>query len=774
MLLLLLALQAGPQPDSVSVYDGLKRQTDFHAPRIEATAVVDGVLDEAAWAEAAVLTGFSQYQPVDGRPAEDSTQVLVWYAPNAVYFGIRGFEAHGAVHATLAQRDHIDSDDYVQIMLDTFHDRRRVLVFGVNPLGVQSDGVRAEGQVTAPGATPGQVDLNPDFVYESKGRLTSFGFEIEVRIPFKSLRYQSASVQSWGINILRRVQHSGYDNTWTPARRASASFIAQEGALVGLSDLRRGLVLETNPFVSMKTDGLPPVPTSTGWRYDTSPDAGGNLRWGATPNLTMDLTVRPDFSQVEADVAQIATDPRFALFYAEKRPFFLEGLDQFSNPNRLIYTRQIVSPRAGLKLTGKMSGTNVAVISAVDDRSASATASHPIYNLARIRRDVGRQSSVGLVYTDKVDGGNFNRVAAADTRIIFQRMYYAEIQAAASATRIGGRSVTGPLFTATEDRTGRKYGHHYTVLFIDSAFQAQSGFVNRTNISQLGAANRFTWYGQRGALIESFTARQDLTSTWKYRDLFQGTAPLEVKSGVTNTFLLHGGWTVELRPIWESYAFDPSAYTAYRIARTVAGVTDTVGYVAPDRVNSVYGMSFRVATPRFRQFGADVTVLPKRDVEFREGALASSMSVMATLDWRPSDKIRVSPLWSHLHHNRNRDGTRIDNQSVARFKVEYQFSRPLFFRFVGQYTAQERDALRDPRTDQPILVPDGHGGFATSTRLVSNSLRVDWLISYQPNPGTVIFAGYGSSLTEPDAFQFQTLRRVSDGFFVKLSYLFRM
>src|SRR5690349_20163623 len=204
MFLLLLALQAGPSPDSVQVYDGLKRQTEFHAPRIEATAVVDGVLDEPAWDRAAMLTGFSQYMPVDGRPAEDSTQVLVWYAPNAIYFGIRGFESHGAVHASLAQRDHIDSDDYVQIMLDTFYDRRRVLVFGVNPLGVQSDGVRADGQVTAPGAVPGTVDLNPDFVYDSKGRLTPYGFEIEVRIPFKSLRYQSASVQTWGINILRR------------------------------------------------------------------------------------------------------------------------------------------------------------------------------------------------------------------------------------------------------------------------------------------------------------------------------------------------------------------------------------------------------------------------------------------------------------------------------------------------------------------------------------------------------------------------------------------
>src|SRR5712692_8886400 len=153
----LLVLLQSADPDPV-VYDGLKRQLEVHLPRIETTVTIDGALDEPAWRQAALLTGFSQYMPVDGRRAEDSTQVLVWYAPNAIYFGIRAFEAHGAVHATLAQRDHIDSDDYIQIMLDTFYDRRRVLVFGVNPLGVQSDGVRAEGQVSAPGAMPGQVD----------------------------------------------------------------------------------------------------------------------------------------------------------------------------------------------------------------------------------------------------------------------------------------------------------------------------------------------------------------------------------------------------------------------------------------------------------------------------------------------------------------------------------------------------------------------------------------------------------------------------------------
>jgi hypothetical protein len=313
------------------------------------------------------------------------------------------------------------------------------------------------------------------------------------------------------------------------------------------------------------------------------------------------------------------------------------------------------------------------------------------------------------------------------------------------------------------------------LLAFDPAFQAQSGFVSRTGIVQWGAANRFTWYGSRGAALESVTLRPELTGIWKYDRFTQGDAPLEARQTTTATFTLRGGWILEAKPTFETYAFDPAVYAGYAVRRTIGTVVDTVKYVVPGRVSGVWGSSLRLATPRFRQFGGDVTVYPKRDIDFREAALARSLSINATLDWRPNDQIRISPLVSHLHRNRGRDGTRIESQSVGRLKLEYQLSRPIFVRFVGQYTAQERDALRDPRTDEPILTySTSRGTYFTTTRQVTNTFRVDWLFSYQPNPGTVIFAGYGNTLTEPDAFAFSGLRRVSDGFFVKVSYLFRV
>ena len=222
-----------------STYIGRENQLNVAIPRIAADVTVDGNLDEPVWQQAALLTGFSEFSPRDGIAAADSTQVLVWYSPTALYFGIRAFEPHGAVHATLADRDKIASDDNVQILLGTFHDHRQAYVFGVNPLGVQMDGTIVEqGQSLIGGLTPtlsGRVgpDLSQDFVFSSRGRLTDYGYEVEIRIPLKSLKYQSGEGQSWDLNIVREVQHSGNEDSWVPAKRASTSFLAQSGTSTG-------------------------------------------------------------------------------------------------------------------------------------------------------------------------------------------------------------------------------------------------------------------------------------------------------------------------------------------------------------------------------------------------------------------------------------------------------------------------------------------------------------------------------------------------------------
>src|SRR5437867_4506009 len=687
MLSLLLALQSAQALDPPSTYNGLAKQLAVAIPRVEAAATVDGALDEPVWRRAARLVGFSQYRPVDGRPAADSTQVLVWYAPDAVYFGIRAYEAHGnVVRATLADRDKIDADDRIQILLDTYDDHRRALLFAVNPLGVQEDGVWSDGfEAPAGGPQAGGrfdavIDLNPDYVYESRG-----------------------------------------------------------------------------------------APGTLAYVYKGEPDLGGTLRWGITQNLSLNATANPDFSQVEADVGQVTANQRFPLFFPEKRPFFLEGLEQYDTPNRLIYTRRVGQPVAGGKLTGKVGATNIAYLTAVDDRGQSATGDNPIYNLLRLRRDLGASSTAGLVYTDRTDGDAYNRVFGTDLRVVWRKIWFSQAQLVGAWTRDAAAARAGTLWDLTMyDRTGRAYGNHGEIQGVSPDFVAAAGFVPRTNYVQMTIYNRFSWYGRPGDLVDQVSTFVGLTPLWRYDDFLHLRSTIEGGIQDTWTANLRGGWGITVNLSDLEQRFDSGAYTGY--------ATDSAGtpFALPHGLYNLLGGDIGVTTPN-RALTAAADVGYSAVPIFAEAAAGRQLATQMTLTWRPTQAVRIEGLWTHQGITRARDGSRFSIANIPRLKLEYQLTRYIFFRYVGQYFAQQREALEDPRTGLALVLDSSAtarlgpaGGAAT------NELRSDFLFSYRPTPGTVLFFGYGASLTEPDAFRFQNLRRASYGFFLKASYLFRM
>ena len=762
-----------------SIYDGRARQLSVHAPRLESEVQMDGSLDEPVWRDAALLTGFSLYQPIDGRPAPDSTEVLVWYSPTALYVGVRAFEPHAAVHATLADRDRVSGDDNVELHLDTFHDLRRAFVFIVNPLGIQADGTKSEGGGFIPGSNvmPGQNDLSADFLWQSKGHITPWGYEVEMRIPFKSLRYPMHAVQDWGIQIVRNVQHSGYQETWTPARRASASFIAQEGTLVGLRDLHHGQVVELNPELTSTISGAPaarPDGTPGEWHYARTDALGGNVKWGLGSDFVLNGTVKPDFSQVEADATQIASDLRFALFYPEKRPFFVEGSDQFNVPNTLVYTRQIVHPTAAAKLTGILDGTEVAFMSALDDPGVSRVpGENPAASILRLQRGFSGQSTAGLLVSDREEGPQFNRLAGGDVHVVFGRMYFAQLQAVASATNAGSGTHTAPMWEAVLDRTGRSFGFHYNVIGIHPDFAAWNGFVPRTGYVQANVLNRFTAYGHPGSLFERYNVFLTSNALWRYDDVLAGRSILEDRLSANNQLTFRGGWSVAVQPALASYAFDPASYGGLVVlAPSPAGV-DTLPFTASPRLGTAL-LGANISTPQYRRWDASASITGGRDIDFRETSRVRRLDVNASVDWRPTEQLRVSGSYASTALARRAGGATTTRIRIPRLRAEYQLSRSVFVRFVGQYTAITGDSVvRDWRTGLPVF-DETTTGLVPATRALSSAFRVDWLFSYRPTPGTVFFFGYGSSLTEQDPLAFRNLHRETDGFFVKGSYLFRM
>jgi hypothetical protein len=779
-------------PDSTGrIYDGSRGQLAVAIPRLEQALQVDGSLTEPAWAQAAVLTGFSRYAPSDGAAAENRTEVLVWFSPTAIHFGIRAHARAGTVRATLADRDRIFADDHILLFLSTFNDGRQALVFGVNPLGVQGDGSLVETGAASSGGFRGQaigregIDVSQDFVFQSAGRLTDYGYEVEVRIPFKSLKYQPGDRQDWGLSVTRQVQSLGHEDSWAPARRAAPSFLGQGGQLQGIHSLSRGLVLDVSPVVTAKTTGGPGA--GGDWAYGGgAPEVGANARWGITPNLTLNGTIWPDFAEVESDASQVVYDPRSAVFFAERRPFFLDGIENFTTPNRLIYTRRLLEPIAAVKLTGKTGGTSLGYIAGVDDEEVSLTGDdHAVYNMFRVQQDMGRQSRSGAVLTHRVEGDRTNLVAGVDGNLVLHPTLALQWQAARSWTSNGpgtGGTRSAPLWQGALIRSGRAWAARFSARGVHQDFVAASGFLSRTDIASARLSNQFTTYGQPGGLFERGSAEVVLDGTWTYDDLVNGRDPQDRKLHFNQNVALRGGWTLGASVLIESFGYDPRLYHHIAVERTTGAVVDTIAYndwvpaTHADLPNLDYVISLN--TPRLGGWSLNTQLIWGQDENFFEWSSAKVWIVNGGVQWRPTDKVRLDGTYVLQSYRRKTDGSSVSVSHIPRVKLEYQVTRSVFLRAVGEYRYVRQDDLRDDsRSEGPLLVRNPSTGVyqrGPALGFTRHTFRGDLLLSVLPSPGTVLFLGYGNTLRDPD-LQGDTgrLRRINDAFFLKLSYLFR-
>ncbi|MFN8570635.1 MAG: DUF5916 domain-containing protein [Gemmatimonadaceae bacterium] len=767
-LLFLLQVSAPTQSSGPAEYPGSSRPA-ITVPRADADITIDGRLDEAQWARAARLTSFSQYQPVDGLGADEATEVRVFYTPRAIYFGVKAQVRGRAVSATLSKRDNISNDDRIAIFLDTFNDKRRAFIFGANALGVQLDGVRTEGAAAAGNMFGGSTDYSPDYQFDSRGEVSDSGYTVEIRIPFKSLRFPSAQPQQWGINIQRDSPATGKTDTWTNARQATNSFLQQSGTLVGIADVDRGVVTEVQPFLTSSYDGARDPSTGSYAYGDPVTKVGANVRLGFSA-MSLDATIRPDFSQVEADVGLVTINERFALFIPEKRPFFLEGIELFSTPNQLVYTRRIGTPLAGGKVTGKLGRLGIAYLSALDEVKPSARrTSRALFNVARLRTDFGGSSVAGVTVTDRRDHDTTNTVIAADTRVVFKKLYYVESQLGYSVSqRPGTSSATSPIYKTEFDRTGRIWGFNYSVSGIGDAFQSDAGFVPRINIQSAHGFNRLAWFGSERSLVQSVFAFGGPIRIWRFGDMLRA-APIEGNESFSSFVNFRGGWSSSLNASHDFFEIDPAFADGLYEHGPAQSV---VPYHPPGKVSGLTTVSLGFNSPVFKTFNFGGTVLTGQVPIFSEGAEGRTNRVTVTGGVRPSASLRAEGQLVVARITRAYDGSEYSRTVLPRLKLEYQPSRSLFFRVIGEYRSEDIAAPMGAIAHDPLLNADGTPIAARST----SSLRTDWLISFEPRPGTVAFIGYGSLLDRPDAVDGvrpSNLQRASDGLFLKLAYQFR-
>jgi hypothetical protein len=465
--------QAQPSPDPTKNADlkgAVKASAKFGTPlppekvepvriaRFEKAPVIDGKLDDEVWKQGSVLGDFYQTSPGDNTRPSKPTEMRIGYDSKFLYLAFHCYDEPDKVRATVAKRDNIFNEDNVRVFIDTFNDQRRAYVLGFNPYGVQQDGIMTEGSGT---------DYNVDIVMESKGIITTDGWTVEVAIPFKSLRYEAGKGKLWGFHAWRNIDRFNDEiDSWMPNSRDNSSFLNQSGHLTGLENISTERQLEIIPSLTLSESArrvrtIPkPLVAANALLYDPGRmvnepfklDPGVTAKFGITPTVTLDLAINPDFAQVEADQTVVTANQRFPIFFPEKRPFFLEGIDIFQTQISAVNTRTIVDPDVAVKLTGKRGRNTFGLMFASDNAPGNFSEDerrdtellpdiqrfidkNAYVGVLRLKRDVGRENRIGFLATTYSFIEKHNQLAGFDGRFRLDQQTVMSFQVLASTSR---------------------------------------------------------------------------------------------------------------------------------------------------------------------------------------------------------------------------------------------------------------------------------------------------------------------------------------------------
>jgi hypothetical protein len=720
----------------------------FAARRATSKIEVDGVLDETGWQAAARIPVAVEWFPGDNVTAPVETVAFLTYDDDNIYVGFEASDPEPEkIRAHLMDRDQISTfvqDDHVTLQLDTFDDERRAFQFRVNPLGIQADAIFSQAE--------GVEDFSWDIIWESAGRIHEGGYTVEIALPVSQLRFPGGGgVQTWGVD-LGRSWPRGSRHRIAAARldRNNGCILCQVPRVTGIEGLEPGRNLEIDPTVTAtRTDSREAFPDGPLESGDPNYDPGLSVRWGVTPDLTLNATIRPDFSQIEADAAQLDVNERFALFFPEKRPFFLEAIDLFATPLQAVFTRTVADPEWGVKLTGKVDGSSLGLFATQDEVNSllipSNQGSRSVFleekivgSVLRYRRDLGRNSSIGALYAGREGDDYHNRVVGLDGFLRFSGTDTLAIQYLRSQTLYpesvvedfgqSDEEIEGGALEVNYQHGARNWLWSLDLRDRDREFRADSGFVPRVDIreAEAGLTRRLwgepdSWYHQIDLnLTATRTEDQggELTDEELQVDaLFRGARQSIVQIGATRKERLFLGVRYEeLDSVFGYFEFQPS------------GVVKATLYA---------------------QGGETVDV--------NNNQPADELLLNPTVELKLGRHVNLG--LDHFAQWLETGGEQILTANLSQLKLIYNFNPRMFVRGIFQYLAVDRDPAQwrfpvDPET---------------------KTLFSQLLFSYKLNPLTVLFVGYADNrLGLNDGLQDYSLTQTDRTIFVKLGYAFQL
>jgi len=756
----------------------------------------------------AKVTGFTQRDPHDGEAVSEPTDAYLGYDQKNLYAVFVCFDDPRQVRARMSRREDVYDDDEVEIMLDTFHDRRRAYAFQTTPLGVQWDAIWTEASREE--ETSAHFDTSFDTVWDSRGKVTERGFVVWMAIPFKSLRFPSAKQQEWGIILYRGITRKTENSFWPHISLKMEGRLGQAATLSGLEGISPGHSIELIPYGLMRSfRALDTRDFSNPYfqKATAQGQPGMDAKFVIRDRFVVDMTANPDFSQVESEDPQITVNQRYAVYFPEKRPFFLENEDFFRTPMDLFFTRSIGDPSAGIRLTGKDGPYSVGLMAA-DDRSPGLAVpdSSPVsgirsyFTIARVSRDIFRQSSVGALYTDWEcpTTGEFNRIGGLDTHLKFNPNWTLDGQAVVTSSHLnlncegnlypfssGNRGnnnyYAGPAEQLHLHRDGLHFSYDGIYNDISPGVVSIPGFINRVDIRETTQEADYRFRPRKGWVVDwgpSVTARYDFDHTGLRLDTDYG--PYFAIQGRGQTVILLRPYE-ELRERLRPQDFCFYGYALYCAPR-ILGDQDYHEHTSGASIQTGYFKKVTLLASYYWGEGVNFVAPPPAPLEtptpLNHPFLASQDTAQASLTFRPVKPLKIENtyLFDRLRATTSTylfeqaqfpgAGRGIFNDHILRSKWNWQFTPQLSVRLILQYNA--------------LLAGTPGVGSPYTYLPTSKQFNADFLITYLVHPGTAIYVGYNSDLqnlnVQPGVGVFSASKNYlndSRQFFVKASYLFR-
>ncbi len=739
-------------------------------PRVNRAPQLEDFLEDRPREAELTVTDFRQNTPGDGTPATEATTAYLSYDDKNLYAVFVCHDEAGQVRAHLSKREASDQDDGVGVLLDTFRDFHRAYFFYSNALGVQSDAIYTEGQ---------GYDFSFDTLWDNAGRITGDGYIVFFSVPFKSLRFSSDPQQTWGVALYRVILRKSEYDYWPYVTQRVAGLTQQFAPVGGLEKVSPGRNIQLIPYGLLAHDHFLDQPSGgpPGFVDKYEHRAGLDAKFVSQDALTMDLTLNPDFSQVESDDPQVTVNQRFAVFFPEKRPFFIENAGFFLTPINLFFSRRMADPQFGSRVTGKVGKWTLGAL-VIDDRQPGQGFTSGPYDtravdgVVRVTREFGNQSYVGGFFSSRDFADTSNRVASLDARLKFSKNWVVDIQGVHSWTRqdlnagqncLSFRasnpawgSQQGNALWADASYSGRHFSFSTSYNDFSPNFCTELGFVNRIDIRQNNLFGAYFWRPEKSKVVD-FGPTASETVDWNHNNILED-------------WQVAVGFQVDLT---KQTTLSINRGEAYELFGNIGFRKHSTSLLAATQPYKWISFSARYTQGIGENFFPAPGLLP---------FLANASRVNFGLTLRPSSRFRFDDLLIYYRLGTRpgwttppfTPGQSVFNNYLNRAKLNYQFTKELSLRLILDYNATIANA-------QLLDVQTNLGGVNGGPFAPSKLFTTDVLLTYLLHPGTAVYAGYNNGFTDlslanvaggigPRGSPANTTNRL---FFVKLSYLFR-